>query len=112
MFRHPAVPTHWTIRLAPWFEHSVQPADIGSVEAAAGIYRYLDADGGVIYIGKGEVAARFRSPERREWDIAKVEYSEIDGEAKQYEWESFHMERFRERQNNRLPYFNRVSGRS
>lgn len=112
IFRHPAVPQFWTIRLAPWFELSVRPEDIGSVETATGIYRYLDADGEIIYIGKGKIEERFRSAERREWGIVKIEYSEIGNEGKQYEWESFHLERFRERHNNRLPHFNRVGGRS
>ena len=111
LFRPPAEPNFWAIRLMPWFELSVEPDEIATVNNAAGIYRYRDADGAVIYIGKGIIADRFRSPERRDWGIATVEYSKVDGEGRQYEVESFHIKRFASSNNGRLPHFNRDRGR-
>lgn len=112
LFRHPAVPKFWTVRLMAWFEESAFPQDIGAIGDVAGIYRYLDENEEVVYIGKGCIADRFRSPERRNWGIAKIEFSVISGEDAQYQAEKFHLDRFRESNNQRLPYFNRNSGRA
>ena len=84
----------WVIRLAPWFELSVLPEDIGSIGAGAGIYRYRDSGGEVVYIGKGRIADRFREPARRMWGIARIEYSLVPEEDEQYKWEKFHLDDF------------------
>ena len=112
LFRHPAVPKFWTIRLMAWFETFVSPKDIGTIGDAAGIYRYLDKNDEVIYIGKGRIADRFRSPERRNWGVVKIEYSVINGEDRQYQAEKFHLDRFCESNAQRLPYFNSNSGQA
>ena len=101
----------WVIRLAPWFELSVLPEDIGSIGAGAGIYRYRDSGGEVVYIGKGRIADRFREPARRMWGIARIEYSLVPEEDEQYKWEKFHLDDFAKEHDGRFPRFNMVSGR-
>ena len=106
---HPVGRGLWAIWLAPWFELSARPEAIGEIGAAAGIYRYRDASGEVIYIGKGCVADRYREPERREWGIAKIEYSLVPDE-EQYEWEKYHLNDFAKEHDGRKPRFNKVAG--
>ena len=101
----------WVIRLAPWFELSVLPENIGSIGTGAGIYRYRDAEGEVVYIGKGLIVDRYREPARRMWDIARIEYSLVPEEDEQYKWEKFHLDDFAKEHGGRRPRFNRISGR-
>ena len=62
--------------VAPCFECNNESITIP--EGATGIYRYRNSDDEVIYIGRGNIRDRLRSPERKDWDIAKVEYSLIN----------------------------------
>ena len=102
----------WVIHLGPWFELSVLPEKIGTIGVAAGIYRYRDADGEVIYIGKGRIANRYREePQRRVWGIASIEYSEVP-DKQQHEWEKFHLEAFAKEHADRLPRHNSIHGRA
>ena len=106
---HPASRGLWAIWLAPCFELSVRPEAIAKVGAAAGIYRYLDEAGEVIYIGKGRITDRYREPERRTWDIARIEYSLVPDD-QQFEWEKFHLDAFAKEHNGGKPRFNKVAG--
>ena len=102
----------WVIRLAPWFELSVRPGDIGKIGDAAGVYRYCDADGKVIYIGKGRIAHRYREePQRRDWDISIIEYSLVPKD-EQFKWEKFHLKDFAKEHSDRLPQHNFNSGQA
>lgn len=101
----------WVIRLAPWFECKASPNDVGSLGSKEGIYRYRDASDRIIYIGKGKIADRFREHERRDWGIEWIEYSEIEGDENQFDWESFHLDRYEET-HDALPPRNRSRGRS
>lgn len=64
----------WVIDIYPSFENSAD-----SVESIPtntdGIYRYLDPEGNVIYIGRGNIYNRTKSPNRKTWDIDKIEYA-------------------------------------
>ena len=76
-----------------------------------GIYRYLNSDKQIIYIGKGVVKDRILQNERSDWGIEVVEYSVIEDEALAFEWESYyineHIETFGSR-----PIHNKISGKS
>lgn len=109
LFPYPRDQKIWVIRLAPWFELAVRPEAIGRLGDAAGIYRYRDVGGEVIYIGKGRIADRFREPSRRTWGIERIEYSLVPN-GEQYQWEQFHLEHFAKEHNGHLPPFNRVAG--
>ena len=111
LFQYPSDQKIWVIRLAPWFELSVLPEEIGSIGTGAGIYRYLDAGGEVVYIGKGRIVDRYRDSARRTWGIARIEYSLVPEEDEQYKWEKFHLDNFAKEHDGRLPRFNMVAGR-
>ena len=101
----------WVIQLCPAFEYSVAMAsDVPS--SVEGIYRYLDSEDNVIYIGKGNVRRRSGNPERNSWGIFKIEYSIVQGDKDQYEWEDYWLEKYKEEHDGALPPFNRVSGHS
>ncbi len=110
LFPYPLNPKIWVIRLAPWFELSCRPEEISEIGDAAGIYRYRNAGGEVIYIGKGRIADRFRDPSRRTWDIKTIEYSVVPND-EQYRWEKFHLDLFAKEHNGHLPQLNRIAGR-
>ena len=106
LFQYPRNQGIWVIRLAPWFELSVRPGDIGKIGDAAGVYRYCDAGDKVIYIGKGRIADRYREePQRRDWDISIIEYSLVPND-EQFKWEKFHLKDFAKEHSGRLPQHN------
>ena len=112
LFPYPRNQRIWVIRLAPWFELSVRTEDIGKIGDAAGVYRYCDAGGKVIYIGKGRIANRYREePQRRDWDISIIEYSLVPTD-EQFEWEKFHLKDFANEHSGRLPQHNFNSGQA
>ena len=97
------------IRLAPWFELSVLPGNISQIGNVAGIYRYRNATDEVIYIGKGRITDRFRKPDRRMWEIERIEYSVVPDD-EQYKFEKFHLDRFVKENDGHRPRFNMVAG--
>ena len=108
---YPDIKDAWFIRLAPAFEESVTPDMVNTLGEASGIYRYLDAGGQVVYIGKGIIRDRFKEPDRKEWGIVKIEYSILHRDNDQYEWESLWIERHKEANQGQFPVYNRVGGR-
>jgi hypothetical protein len=101
----------WVIDLCPTFEErrARESADISS--DARGIYRYVREDGEVVYIGRGDIKKRLTAPERGDWDFDVIEYSIINNPDQQIYWEQFWLEKFEEA-NNRLPFYNKISGSS
>lgn len=100
------------ILLRPNFEISVNWADKSKIpDVYTGIYRYLNKDGQVLYIGKGGIKARANSLERKEWGVTKIEYSVIASDEKCYYWENYYLDRFVV-SNGAKPPFNVVMGRS
>ena len=80
----------WCIQLMPGFECSVESEEIGTLGDKKGIYRYRNSRNEIIYIGKGIIRDRFQQePNRREWNIKLVQYSEVDGDEKAYEAEEY-----------------------
>lgn len=100
----------WVIQLAPSFEKWVDREGCYLPAGISGIYRYKNKDGKVVYIGKGDIRKRFDRPERKEWDFCRVEYSPLEDDIKQQQWEYFWIERFKEENDGNLPIYNRISG--
>lgn len=98
----------WVAQLCPAFEHTASSeSDLKNLK---GIYRYKRADGEVVYIGKGNILSRLSSPERKEWDFDKIEYSIINNPAEQSRWERYWLDKFKELES-RLPFYNKINSR-
>ncbi len=96
----------WVIQLCPAFELRAgrDGADIPSDKQ--GIYRYLNSKKEVVYIGRGNIRQRLSSPERKEWDFQTVEFSIVEEQADREKWEAYWLNRFKEDNGGRLPYYN------
>ncbi len=101
----------WVIDIYPSLENSVDSVDSIPTNIT-GIYQYLDVDGNVIYIGRGNIYDRAQVPVRKSWGINKIQYSIIPDEEQQAFWEAFWLEKHKKYNENNLPKYNRVSGRS
>lgn len=100
--------TVWFAQLHPTFEHTVKPtADLKSLR---GIYRYKN-NGLIVYIGKGVIESRINAPQRAKWVYDTIEYSIINDPEKQFEWENFWIKRYKEDNEEKLPFYNQNSGR-
>jgi len=100
----------WCIRLAPPFEGEVPRSDMASIPSAvSGVYRYVSADGEIVYIGKGNIRRRVAEQERCKWEFSKIQYSAVP-ENDQYHWEEFWINHYKQTHGGRLPYFNRQAG--
>ena len=101
----------WVIQLVPAFEYQMKRTDKSQLPSEAkGIYRYIDKDKSIVYIGKGNIKSRLNEPERTDWNFDTIEYSIIEDDSDQLEWESYWIDKFKETNNGRLPYYNKVSG--
>lgn len=100
----------WVIQLMPAFENVFSRADKSNIDDnCRGIYQYKDG-GEIVYIGKGYVRRRLAEPDRADWKFDSIEYSEIESEQAQSDWEFYWLERFKQKQNGKLPYYNAISG--
>ena len=101
----------WVISFKPSFEIKIKRTELNKIPTGSkGIYRYIDKDGEIVYIGKGEIKVRTKETEREDWNFIQIEYSIIDDETKQFEWEDFWIDWFKEKNNDKLPYYNKISG--
>ncbi len=101
----------WAITLMPIFENSIKRDKVDKIGyEVRGIYRYVD-NGRVVYIGKGVVRQRLQELQRGEWKFDTIEYSVIEDDESQFEWESFWIERHKYENENYLPAYNSISGR-
>jgi len=100
----------WAIQLCPSFELSSERAGASIPTEANGIYRYLDAKGETVYIGRGRIKQRLVAPERQEWDFAKIKYSVVETPEDRERWEGYWIQRYKEEHGGRLPYYNQISG--
>jgi hypothetical protein len=100
----------WVIQLCPAFEEqrARESADIPS--GLTGIYRYVRESGEIVYIGRGDIKKRLASPERVEWDFDRVEYSLVADPDQQVKWETHWLDRHKQENSGRLPFYNKVSG--
>lgn len=102
----------YSILLRPNFEISVNWADKNRIpDSLSGIYRYLDNNSQIVYIGKGNIKSRASSQERTQWGVAKIQYSVIDNDEKSFYWESYYLERY-VNLNGAKPPFNVIMGKS
>lgn len=102
----------WAAQLCPAFEYRVLRTETKSIPSnASGIYRYTNA-GVIVYIGKGNIRNRLSEIGREQWQFDNIEYSILSGEDKQYEWESYWIGRFKDSNNNTLPVYNAIAGRT
>jgi len=97
----------WIVYLAPCFENTYRlRGELGGDDS--GIYRYR-LGGETVYIGRGQLSARFAAADRREWQFDTVEYSLLNDEAAEIQWESRWLEEFRA-EHGRWPVYNRIGG--
>ena len=102
----------YSILLRPNFEIIVNWADKNRIpDSLSGIYRYLDNNGQIVYIGKGNIKSRASSQERSQWGVAKIQYSVIDNDEKSFYWENYYLERY-VNLNGAKPPFNVIMGKS
>jgi len=100
----------WIIQLCPAFEEKRARESEDIPSNVSGIYRYLSESGEIVYIGRGYIKGRLKSPERQDWVFDVVEYSEVKNPDLQVKWEAFWIEKFREQNNGKFPVYNKVSG--
>lgn len=98
----------WFAQLHPTFEHTVGPT--ADLKGLRGIYRYIKNDL-VVYIGKGVIESRVNAPQRAKWVYDTIEYSVINDPGKQFEWENFWIERYKEEHHGEKPLYNQINGR-
>ena len=94
-------------KIIPSFESKDSVGEIP--EGIKGIYRYLDSENRVIYIGQGNIKERIR--ERKDWNIATVEYSVINSKDDMTYYEGYHLNEY-EKIYGVLPKYNHNSGTS
>jgi hypothetical protein len=100
----------WVITLRPIFENRIKRENIEKLGSnVKGIYRYLD-NGQVVYIGKGFIRKRLNEEQRKNWKFDAIEYSIINDDDEQYEWESYWIDEFKRVNDNFLPPYNIISG--
>ena len=92
--------------VAPCFECDNDQLSIP--DGATGIYRYKNTNNEIIYIGKGNIRDRLRSPERKGWDIKKVEYSLVNDRGEMSKYESYHLTEYQNKFN-KWPEHNMIS---
>lgn len=103
----------WFVRLCPAFEFTVSRAQASQIsDSARGIYRYRNAVGDVVYIGKGHVRSRLAEAQRKNWLFETIEYSLIGDDKKQFQWEAYWIDKHKSQSNQQLPVYNAVSGHS
>lgn len=95
----------------PAFEYEVKRENYLKIpQNACGIYRYINGKD-IVYIGKGNVRNRLNEPTRKEWIFDTIQYSLIEDNNSQLEWESFWITRFKTENDDRLPSYNLISGK-
>ena len=103
---------YYYIYLKPVFELSATWVNRNKInDDARGIYRYIDKNDQILYIGKGLIKQRASDAERANWGIDKIEYSVIEDENKALEWESYYIDLY-VTTNGLRPPFNRIKGHS
>lgn len=100
----------WVIQLCPAFEEQRARESKDIPSDVCGIYRYVRENGEIVYIGRGEIRCRLASPERAEWDFDRIEYSVVNDPDQQVKWEAYWIDRFKEENRGKLPFYNRISG--
>tara|TARA_B100002052_G_C15835211_1_gene577396 strand:+ start:344 stop:1009 length:666 start_codon:yes stop_codon:yes gene_type:complete len=95
-------------QVIPSFEKTCIPIELP--KDINGIYRYKNTDDEIIYIGQGNIKQRYLSPERRDWDILLVEYSQVEDLTKREIYESIYLDKF-EKEHGKKPLYNLQAGK-
>ncbi len=100
----------WVADMFPSFEYSTNRESPSLEGDDVGIYRYLNSEKRVVYIGMGNLKQRLNSIERKDWDFDKIEYSLLSKREDMRKWESFWINKFRSENRGKLPLYNKISG--
>lgn len=99
------------VSFRPTFEIRLAWSERSSIDKTlAGIYRYIDSEGMVVYIGKGMIRARATEELRTEWGVEWIEFSPLRTDDEAFKWESYYLEEHRSK-TGALPVMNRIGGR-
>ena len=101
----------WSVKLMPAFENQIKINERNLIpDSIRGIYRCLDKDSEIVYIGKGDIKRRIGEHIRNGDKFFTIEYSTISKEEEQFEWENYWLLQYKEKHGGRLPYYNNNSG--
>ena len=100
----------WAIQLCPAFEKRNARESANIPSGVVGIYRYVRENGEIVYIGRGNIRDRLNSPERKDWDFDTIEYSIVKDPDKQVKWETYWLNKYKQKNKGKLPFYNKVSG--
>lgn len=103
---------NWIIELSPAFDLSSKRNESESIpNNAIGIYRYIRSKTKeIVYIGKGGILNRLRSPERKDWDFDIIEYSIVADKSEQFKWENYWIEKYKS-EHKKIPVYNNIGGK-
>jgi hypothetical protein len=98
-------------KVIPNFERRSKPNELS--ETNKGIYRYINQNNEIIYIGIGGIKSRFESDERKTWinEVKEIEYSVIDDKDEREKYENIYLKLFKN-QYGTLPRYNKNSGKN
>jgi hypothetical protein len=86
----------WFTRLRPTFERMALYENISSIPSEAkGVYRYLDVNDELLYLGKGNIRDCLASRGRDEWGIRKIEFSIIANDEDSLRWMHHYVTEYR-----------------
>lgn len=93
---------------APCFEHLISIDEIRLIDIdQIGIYRCLDDDKDVLYIGSGEIRNRVLSAQKKIEELSFIEFSIVHDRQEAFYWESHYLDAYIEK-HGRKPYYNKI----
>ncbi len=98
----------YIFNVIPSFEISKKPTDIP--KDITGIYKCLNKQKHVLYIGKGNLKSRIKEHLSKGWDLHRVDYSVIKDQSEMFKYESYHLEQHK-KDNGVYPPENMIAGR-
>jgi hypothetical protein len=100
----------WFTRLRPTFERMALYENSSSIPSEAkGIYRYLDVNDELLYLGKGNIRDCLDSRGRDEWGIHKIEFSIIANDEDSLRWMHHFVTEYRSN-HGEMPAMKRIRG--
>ena len=98
--------------LRPDFEVTYDKCDFNFIDKdIKGIYRYVNSDREIIYIGQGKIYNQLKLAYREDWDVARVEFSIENDKSKCLKWEKYHLDKHKS-QFHSLPKHNILNGQT
>tara|TARA_B100000242_G_scaffold290342_1_gene261618 strand:+ start:587 stop:1282 length:696 start_codon:yes stop_codon:yes gene_type:complete len=97
------------IQMNPCFEYSIQFSEIRTLDKSIkGIYRCLDSNENVVYIGSGRIHDEALAAQKKcETQFKYIEYSMIADRDAAFDWERYHQLEHKKIYGD-LPYYNKV----